>query len=387
MIGYLYTGVKKECLGCGACYQACPREAIKMEADNEGFLYPIMNELACVSCDLCHKVCPVEITVVDNQPKIAFVGFNKNEIIRNISASGGTFHAITNAVGEDAIVFGAEWDGRSCVRHAAESAKLAYKRFYKSKYIQSEIGKAYIDVKAALLQRKTVVFTGTPCQNAGLKAYLGEDYSNLFCIDLVCHGTPSGKVLEAYFKDIESEKNPIKSIEFRYKQYTKRTWESKSAKILYESGKEKIVDYDSSGFLRGFANGLFFRPSCSICPYAQQRRVTDLTIGDAWGVEKIEPDLNVHQGVSLILVNTEKGETLIKKISEFMQLKNIDIQLAIQGNARLRNPDSGHEKRNEFFACYQKESFERIVQRCIPRILLVKKIGCKIKKLLKRGFK
>lgn len=387
MIGYLNTKNKEECFGCGACYQICSRKAIKMEIDNEGFLYPIINDDLCIKCDLCHRVCPVENENNMKKSEKALVGFNKIDGVRNFSASGGAFHAITKCFEDNAIIYGAEWKERSCVCHSAELAKSAYERFSKSKYIQSEIGQSYIDIKKYLLEGQKVVFTGTPCQNAGLKTFLGKEYENLWCIDLVCHGVPSGKVLESYFQSIESLSNPIKNIEFRYKKYSKGVWESKCARICYESGKERIVDYDSSGFLRGFANGLFFRPSCGICPYAQQNRISDLTIGDAWGIEKIKPELNPHQGVSFILVNTEKGRVLIDEISKYMELETIDMKYAISGNARLRSPDMGHVNRDDFFRRYENDSFERIVQDYIPKVSMARKMAHRIKIRLKKCLK
>lgn len=381
MKGFLVSGEKNECYGCGACMQTCPVKAITMEEDDEGFLYPFINNNLCISCNKCHSVCPIEANLTLNKPMQAHVGFCVSIDKRRKSASGGAFYAITKVSTPDTTVFGVEWKSRSSARHEKRDVDTAYERFSKSKYVQSDIGNSYIETKQELLMGKSVVFTGTPCQIAGLKTFLGKDYENLLCVDLVCHGVPSGKVLECYINDNEG-KEKIEGIDFRHKVYKKGEWQSKCAVLKYKSGKRKVVDYDTSGFLRGFACGLFFRPSCATCQFACQERVSDLTIGDAWGIEKIRPEMNPHEGISLILVNGEKGDSWRKKMESFMQMEEVDFDILVEGNARLREPDRGHSKRKEFFENLCNTSFEKLVQMYIPRISYIRKIGHLIKKYL-----
>lgn len=382
MTGFLLSNKKNECFGCSACKQACPKNAIRMKKDTEGFLYPEIRKDLCIDCKKCHAVCAAENMPIKNQPWQAFAGYSIESEKRRSSASGGAFYAITKAAVTDAVVFGVEWSSRSLAKHAKATADTAYERFHKSKYIQSEMGTAYIEAKEELSKGKFVIFTGTPCQIAGLKTFLGKEYDNLLCVDLVCHGVPSGDVLEHYFVDNESKSKSIEGIDFRYKKCQNGKWESKYAVLHYNTGKKKIVDYDSSGFLRGFACGLFFRPSCSTCPFACQERVSDLTIGDAWGIEKSKPLLNPHQGVSLILVNTEKGKIWADRMAQSMELTEVDLQIAVGGNARLKEPDKGHGSRDDFFRNIENESFERLVEHYIPRTPFVKKVGHSLKNKL-----
>lgn len=381
---YFQSQEKADCFGCGACAQACPAAAITMAADEEGFLYPCVDSDACVHCGRCAAVCPADLRFGLRTPERVAAGYSRQSEIQRSSASGGAFWAITMAAPEDAIIFGAEWTGRSTVCHRGAPKWEAYERFHKSKYIQSEIGSSYVQAKRQLKQGRTVVFTGTPCQIAGLKAFIGGNDPNLLCVDLVCHGVPSGKVLEAYLQDAETPKDPVRKIEFRYKKPGKDRWDSKCAKLIYNSGKERIVDYDSSAFLRGFAAGLFFRPSCSSCPYARKERISDLTIGDCWGIENRKPEWDPHKGVSLVFANTGKGKQWLQRMEPSMVLEEISLDQAVSGNARLRDPDSGHKNRSDFFNMLEKESFERLVQSFVPRISRLRKLGHRIKQKLRK---
>ena len=381
---YLRSKDLHDCFGCGACEQICPVSAISMEADREGFLYPVVSE-SCISCGRCIGVCPAEETGDLKESILAAAAFHRKESIRKGSASGGAFGAIVAAADENTVVFGAKWDGRSRVCHAGAPAQQAYGLFHKSKYIQSHMGSSYREVREHLRRGDRVIFTGTPCQIAGLRQFLGRDDPLLLCVDLVCHGVPSGRVLEAYLCRKDRRNDPVVRMDFRAKKKRGSKWDSKFAELHYRSGRTETVDYDSSGFLRGFAAGLFFRPSCAACPFARRERVSDLTIGDYWGIEREIPGLDAHEGVSLILVNTEKGQQYLERMSQYLELFPTDPETAVRGNARLRRPDPGHRDRAGFFAGLDSVDFERLVQRSVPRISPVRKLGHQVKKFLRRG--
>lgn len=384
MNGYLVTNQKNECFGCGACNKICPVSAIQMEEDHEGFLYPKVDQDKCISCGQCHKVCPAENLIPTEYPRKSLVGYSTQTGVRNKSASGGAFHALVDCASDGTVIFGVEWQNRSRAVYAKASRNDAYKRFSKSKYVQSVVGDAYIEAKELLDAGRDVLFVGTPCQIAGLRRFLKRDYINLLCVDLVCHGVPSSKTLEQYLQSMDRGSCKVTGIDFREK-VTKRngTADSKCAVLHYSDGTNKAVDYESSGFLRGFACGLFFRPSCATCPFACASRVSDLTIGDAWGIEKEKPKLNPHEGVSLILVNTEKGEAAAEQMKCAMMLEEVSTETMVSGNGRLKSPDRGHQKRCEFFQRFESEDFEKLIQEFIPRISLVRRAGHAIKRLIR----
>lgn len=383
MIGYLVSEKKNECFGCGGCFQICPVNAIRMEKDGEGFVYPKINRDKCIECNRCQIVCPAENEVQKQSIQRAFAGYCVEEDVRKNSSSGGAFKAIVDAASMYTRFFGAEWKDRVHVVHSMSLKDDAYLQFCKSKYVQSNTECTYQQTKQILNKGGEVVYIGTPCQIAGLKSFLQKERENLLCVDLICHGVSSSSVLERYYIANEKARNSIVKMDFREKVQKGKNVDTKCAVLHYQNGKKRVVDYNKSGFLRGFANGLFFRPSCSTCPFACTERISDLTIGDAWGIEKEKLKLNPHQGVSLILVNSEKGERWIEQIKERMLVYEVSVERMVSGNGRLKSPDKGHVKRKEFFNRYMNEDFEKLVQDLIPRISFIRRIGHKIKMLVK----
>lgn len=380
MKGYLKTHRKAECFGCGACLQACSKGAISMETDEEGFLYPRIDGTCCIHCDCCHRSCPVEYLIPLRGPKAGIVGYNTEPDVRLQSASGGAFRAIVDTLDSGTIVFGAEWTTRSTAAHSWAYAEEAYERFTGSKYVQSQVGMSFAACKSFLEEGKRVLFSGTPCQIAALRTYLGKSYARLTCVDIVCHGVPSSKTLENYISSRESHKrDKISAIHFRRKRQINNNWNSKCVEIQYAKGNSTVNNPEKDSYMRGFSYGLFFRPSCSECPFSTVERCSDITIGDAWGIERVYPEMNVHQGVSLLLVNSLQGELMIDIIRQHMYLKDVPIETLVSGNARLKGPDKGHNMRGFFFEMQDRKNFDKLIYRCIPKATTIKLLGYRVK--------
>lgn len=373
-MGFLTTNNKKECYGCYACAQACPKNAIDMLVDKEGFEYPTVDMSKCVGCDICKKVCPAENEQKKDLPLSAYALVQNDDILMK-SSSGGAFWSIVNSYDENAVFYGVSWKTRSKAEHSRALKDECFEKFRKSKYVQSIIGDSFVNVKNDLVSGLSVVFVGTPCQIAGLKQFLKKDYDNLLTIDLICHGVPSSKMLETYFCDIEKKTRLVSKIEFRHKQCHNNIWNSKYALLTFDDGSSQVIEYDTSAFLRGYDNGLFFRPSCSTCQFACRQRVSDITIGDYWGSK--DSGFDVHKGTSLVMVNSEKGRNAFSKINS-AEIQQVDYEQAASHNARLNSPDKGHPNRTEFFERLEKESFSKLVQEYAPKVPDWKKFANKV---------
>ncbi len=389
---YLETGKKVDCCGCRACEHICPTNSIKMIEDEEGFGYPLRNESLCIQCDLCKKVCPiVNRDEISNsfdktfQPK-AYMAINRDETILDKSASGGVFSAIVESYCKDNfVVFGVEFDEKLHAIHSYSETIEGTDKYRKSKYIQSDINDSYKKVERFLREGKSVLFTGTPCQIAGLRLFLRKDYDNLFCVDLVCHGVPSQKVFNDY-KDYLQKKyeGEIRSFTFRHKTHTNsKDWNSRNIKAVIND-KTIVMNSQEDVYLKGYHSGLFYRPACYECKYANPNRVSDVTMADFWGVEKLYPNENVHKGVSVLLANTAKGQLLVQKMHKQMKLDKVDINYVIESNAQLNRPAKMHPKRDKFYQLLKTKPFDEVVDLCIPRPSLVRRIASKI---LPQGIK
>lgn len=315
---------KKKCSGCAACSNICPTKAIFMRNDSEGFLYPDVDLNLCINCNKCEKVCPYlndKLTKGNEMITKCFAAFNKNESDRIISSSGGLFIALAKCILlENGVVYGAAFDSEFLVYHKkAESTEEIYD-LVGSKYLQSRMGYIYQEVKSDLKKGRDVLFVGSTCQIAGLKAYLGHSYSNLLCVDFICLGIPSPliwkKYIEAYFKKIN-----IKSINFKDKT---KGWNSFSLRISGET-KDFVKRGRKTKFFSGYFKGLYSRPSCSECIFKCDQRISDLTIADCWGSKYIASELDDNKGLSSIIIHSSKGLEAFEKIKAGLMYKEISL--------------------------------------------------------------
>jgi len=356
---------KYKCCGCKACYNICPVSCIEMVIDEEGFWYPKVDTLRCTQCGLCTQVCPelnVYACVKCAKEPVALAVRNKNDAKRLKSSSGGVFIALAEyVISNDGVVFGAGYDEDFNVIHKQATTLEELKQLMGSKYVQSDIGSTYEKAKGYLDNNKKVLFTGTPCQIAGLQNYLGNDYSNLYSCDLICHGVPSPKVFSKYKKFLEERySSKIEMISFRDKD---QGWNLFSMVVEFSNGQKYQANLQKDPFLVGFLRNLYLRPSCYRCPYSRLPRVSDITLGDYWGVQTRYPAIDNDKGVSLVLINTAKGEQLIEHCAENLEMSATDLEHAIQFNSCIVRPVSMPERRNTFFQDLTNEDFSVVVRK------------------------
>lgn len=359
---------KEKCCGCGACSIACPTKCIKMICDEEGFLYPETDIERCVECGLCNKVCPIEKAeeagkkIESKQPR-AVGGWHKNEEVRGDSSSGGAFTLFAEYIlKRDGVVFGCTLDeNMQAVHIGIESFDELYK-LRGSKYVQSNLNNTYQEIKKLVKNGRLVLFVGTPCEAAGLFSFMGNrNYDNLYIVDFICHGVPSPKIFEEYIKEEEKkEESKIVSYRFRNKDYGwSQTGLQLGTLLKFENGTEmRRYPAYKDAFMNGFLDDIYLRPSCHACMFKEvPKNYADFTIGDFWGVDKVEPELSGNKGTSLILINTKHGENLWEKVNQNFHYKEVDFTKAIKRNSPLIESADKNSRRMRFFNDYYEYGY------------------------------
>lgn len=346
---------KTECCGCYACLNVCPTHAISMRADNEGFLYPFIDDEKCIHCGQCAKVCQMINLKANSEgsTKKVYACMNLNTEERLKSSSGGIFIQLARYVIEQGgCVFGAAFDDQMVVRHMKAHTLEECKKFMGSKYVQSAIGTTFAEAKRALDHGKMVLFTGTPCQIHGLKLFLKKDYENLIAVDIVCHGVPSPLVFETWKKEIENrEKGKMWSIQFRNKSYG---WQNYCLQWELDEKKQQIP-HSKSLYIKGFLEDLYLRESCYYCFNKEGKFFSDITLGDYWGVEQRDPDMYDDKGTSVALIHTIKGQQIFEKLTDTLCSKEVDMQYVIQHNSCISRPVRINPKRADFFKSFHNQ--------------------------------
>lgn len=358
---------KSECSGCSACKNICPRNCITMVEDDKGFKYPKVNNSFCIKCGLCKKVCPIiNKTKEDKSLPLAYAAINKNQEIRNESSSGGVFSTIAEyIINNNGVVFGATFNKEFLVEHIKVEDIISLSKLRGSKYIQSEIKRAYKEVQKILNENRLVLFTGTPCQIEGLKSYLQKDYDNLYTQDLICHGVPSKKVWKKYLEDIKKqEKCNFDSISFRNK--ANKGWSNYQLLFVHDNIK-KYIDHEKDIFMNIFLSDIALRDSCYDCKFKKKHRYSDITLADFWGINNVIPEMNDEKGTSLVIVNSKKGEYLLERIRDNMVLKQVDFEVSIENNRSMVKSPSKHKYREEFFEDLEKLELQELVFKYIEK--------------------
>lgn len=351
---------KKECCGCTACMHVCPVKCIIMQEDEEGFLYPVMEKEKCLDCHKCEKVCPVgNENMVDEKTK-TFVGYCKNEEIRRKSSSGGIFSVIAEwIIQQNGVVFGAAFDEKFEVHHIAVETKEKLGKLRGSKYVQSRLENTYPEAKQYLEMKRKVLFTGTACQIAGLKKYLNKEYENLYTVDVLCHGVPSPKIWRMYLEDKKEQYHAtIEKIEFRNKN---TGWKNYSVNMEFSDMQRYCVHFYEDKYMRMFLDNIDLRPSCYACHFKGFPRISDLTIGDSWGIENHMPDMDDDKGTSIILINSFNGMKMFEAIKENLIVKEAELDETLPPTADSRRPVEMHPNRKKYWeGVSEGESFDNL---------------------------
>ena len=381
------------CCGCTACYSACPKNAIRMVRDNEGFLYPEVDREKCVNCGMCKKVCPIlnKAKLNEFKPK-AYLFQNSNEEIRKDSTSGGIFTAIGEfVIKNNGIVYGATFDDNFVVNHIGVESTYELCKFRKSKYVQSNQNNCFKEIKQYLDNGKLVCYSGTPCQVGGLRTYLRKDYENLILVDIMCHSVPSPLVFEKYKGYIlkKMNANKILNINFRDKnkygyKYSMMTVETDNG--IYSQG------IDTDPYLRAFFSDVSVRPSCYNCHFKTMKRVSDLTIWDCFNINEIDKSFDDDKGTTRVLVQSEKGEKLLENLDD-VRLKELDINIATKKVKEMTNSVNYNDKRKKFFENinddnvfekYYPTNFKTEVNSFVRKALAITGIYSSVKSLAKK---
>ena len=344
------------CTGCSACANICAKDAIRMERDAEGFAYPTVDGAACVRCGRCSGVCPLLRTREEKPMPAVYAAWNRDEKIRKDSTSGGVFSAIAEYVLEEGgVVYGAALDGKQHLHHVACFRKEDLWRLRGAKYVQSDLGLTFREIKKHL-ETRPVLFSGTPCQVDGLYRYLGTRPENLITCDLVCHGVPSPGVWEDMARSIERQKKKtLRTVRFRNKV---EGWKNSHFTTVYDDGTVDTAPLMQTEFGRAFGRALFLRPSCHRCAYTNLNRPGDFTLGDFWGLQPEELAEQQEKGVSLLLVNTPHGSHMFDRLA--LERQAFPVERAVAGNPRLATPIPRSADRAAFFAAYALQPFDRV---------------------------
>ncbi len=353
---------KKNCCSCMACMNICPKQAIIRKHDENGFIFPQIIEDLCIECKLCKKVCVFQNkTVTGSEPISTYVAINKNKDILLSSTSGGIFGALASLILEKkGIVFGCAFNENMEAEHIAIESPLDIKKIQGSKYMLSNINTTYVEAKKMLNNGKWVLFTGTPCQIAGLKSYLGNNYDKLITADIICHGVPSVKFFKGYIQFLEDKlKGKVLDIKFRDKS---KGW-GHIEKVIYKKDgkiKEKLIYPFNSYYHSYFLEGVIIRESCYQCKYACGIRVGDFTMGDYWGIEKVHPEIEAKNGVSVLLVNSKKGMKLMSELEKYIFITKSTFVQARKYNGPLNRPTDKSNRRNVIFKIWREGGYKAV---------------------------
>ncbi len=361
-----YDLPESACYGCRACAQICPVNAIEMHADREGFLFPEIDTDKCIGCDLCEKTCPTQNSVINplfyKTPENVDAAWEKNLTDRLNSTSGGVFYAIAYKwIADGGVAYGAAFDDHLVIKHIRVSQLEELKRLRGSKYVQSDVTNTYVHVRTDLRHGLKVLYSGTPCQIAGLRAFLKKDYEKLLTIDLVCHGVPSPLMFREHLNyQRHRYGKAIVCYQFRSKKLS--GWRS-YIKYIFEGGNSKSFFWGGDFFAYCFYRAFYNRKSCFQCGFSRSSRVGDITLSDFWNAENKYGSLRKVRkyGFNMVMCNTSKGRCAYEKAIEKLNHMSLPTEIAIKGDVRLRHAEPMPAERNTIFNEYFEHGYDWLV--------------------------
>lgn len=379
-----HISIKKDsdCYGCRGCLNICPKHAIVMLENKEGFLYPVVNEDKCIDCGLCLKVCPVRNHLVNKwklKNPMCYAAKIKDKDIQRQSSSGGMFSVIANYVlDQEGLVYGSEMTDDHLVHHIEIKEKSDLDKIRGSKYVYSDLENIFSQVKNNLIKDRMVLFSGVPCQIAALKLFLKKDYDNLITVDVICHGTPNQKLFDKYINFLEKKsKLKILNYQFRSKKYV--DWGNWVANIVCSKSNKivnKKIEARFDWYYDAFLKSKNYRESCYTCQYASNERISDITLGDFWGITKVSREFYDSNGVSAVILSTKNGQKIFNKIYENIDVLPVSFEEISRYNEQLRCPVDRPKERdnwyNNFNSCdfadkkHSEMSYKLSIKRFIP---------------------
>jgi len=359
---------KQDCTGCMECGDVCPKSAIEFIEDEKGFWYPHIIAEKCIHCDICSKRCPSlnpDNNITENQPTV-YAAWLKDDAMRVYSTSGGMFYAFASYIIEQggAVAGSIYSDDWKSAHHVIARNMEELHKVVGSKYFQSNTSSIYKDVKKELANGRPFLFCGTPCQTAALRQFLGRDYDNLYCVDFICRSINSPLAFSSYISELE-EKHRSKASNVHLKN-KKNGWHSLASQVQFENGDEEINDKTRDWWVKGFIDSdLYTRESCFNCKYKTLPRLNaDITIGDFWNIQYQRQE-DEYKGISVVLVNSERGQKLFNLIKDRIKFQRRSIDEALSGNpALLKNPVKS-QKEEQFYKLLKDKGFSYAVSTCI----------------------
>ena len=388
----MYTNslCESECCGCGACKDICPRLCITLvEKGAAGYVFPVVDEQECIKCGLCEKVCPFENTKSSelHQERSAWVALANDTHYRNQSGSGGAFGKLVETVAaerdeENLRIWGAAFAERFRVEHICIDSTDELSRLRGSKYLQSSTEGIFGEIAQQLEDGCFVIFSGCPCQVAALKRYLAAHARSgfdgeLLTVDLVCHGVPSHKMFYKYICDTERKYgSKVDEVQFRFRERESgETPDSRRMRLVFDDGREIVEDKQHGAYLQMYHGGFGYRESCYACPYARAAREGDMTLKDAWSVKRYYPEYNAHEGVSLVLANTDAGNAWVQEMRKRDDMTVLPVDYAsfsenaANSNGALNRPTVRPERNDDFMASLETMLFDDAVSKnCRPSL-------------------